>query len=87
MDYHKDPKVYSRSFWDIYDIFKIDGVSPDAIQLKLFPFSLKDKAKAWFIYSLIGSITTLADLANQFLQKFFPQAKTTRLKNDIMTFT
>lgn len=42
---NEDPLVYISNFLEIYDTFKQNGVTKDAIGLKLFPFSLKDKAK------------------------------------------
>ena len=35
------------SFLDICDTFRMNGVSADAIRLRLFPFSLRDKTKLW----------------------------------------
>ena len=59
----KDPNMHIRDFIEICDTFKFNGVSEDAIKLRLFPFSLRDKAKSW-LYSLpAGSITTWEDLA------------------------
>ncbi|KAK8694747.1 hypothetical protein V6N13_072292 [Hibiscus sabdariffa] len=36
-----------KSFLEICNSFKIYGVSNDVLKLKLFPYSLRDKAKAW----------------------------------------
>ncbi|BBG93385.1 Leucine-rich repeat family protein [Prunus dulcis] len=49
------------NFLEICDKFKINGASSDAIRLRLFPFSLKEKAKLWLtsqppIRSLQGMI-------------------------------
>ncbi|KAI4368767.1 hypothetical protein MLD38_017284 [Melastoma candidum] len=81
-----EPNAHIASFLEICDTFKSNGVSDDAIRLRLFPFSLRDKAKAW-LYSLSpGSITTWDDLAREFLTKFFPPMKTVKLRRDITTF-
>lgn len=66
--------------------FKYNGVSDDAIRLRIFPFSLKDKAKTWLTSQPPNSITTWDDLAKKFLAKFFPPAKTAKLRNEIMSF-
>ncbi|XP_073153803.1 uncharacterized protein [Henckelia pumila] len=64
------------------------GVSNyDAIRLCLFPFSLRDKAKAWLTNLLAGSITTWDDLAKAFLTKYFPPSKSMKLRADITTFS
>ncbi|KAI3760410.1 hypothetical protein L1987_50805 [Smallanthus sonchifolius] len=53
----------------------------------MFPFSLRERAKAWLNSLPTGSITTWDDLAQKFLLKYFPPAKTAKLRNDITTFT
>ena len=42
----KDPHSHLRSFMEITDSFLIPDVSDDALRLKLFPFSLRDRARA-----------------------------------------
>jgi len=43
-----DPNKHISSFLEICDTQRINSVSMEVIKLKLFPFSLKDKAKTWF---------------------------------------
>ena len=81
-----DPNAHIENFLEICDTLKHNGVSDDAIRLRLFPFSLRDKAKAWLQSLPAGSITTWNDLAQKFLAKFFPPAKTTKLRTNIQTF-
>ena len=42
------------------------------MRLKLFPFTLKDKAKIWLNSLSPRSIQTWTDLKAEFLKKFFP---------------
>src|SRR5262249_32379838 len=83
----EDPNAHIASFLEIYDTFKSNRVSNDAIRLRLFPFSLRDRAKGWLNTLPNGSITTWDGLAEKFLTKYFPASKTAKLRNDISTYT
>ena len=45
--------------------------SNEYVRLRLFPFSLKDKAKLWFNQLRANFITSWVDMQREFLQKFF----------------
>jgi hypothetical protein len=45
---HEDASAHLQHFLEICSTFTIKGVSKDAILLRLFPFSLLQKAKQWF---------------------------------------
>ena len=83
----EDPNMHIRNFIEICDTFKFNEVSDDAVKLRLFPFSLRDKAKGWLHSLPSGSITTWEDLAQKFLTKFFPMAKTAALRNALSQFS
>jgi len=71
----ENPNNYIASFLEKYDTIKVDGVSNDAIHLRLLPFLLKDKAKSWPLNSNSNSFTTCDGLSKGFLCKYFPPRK------------
>ncbi|KAJ9162576.1 hypothetical protein P3X46_022338 [Hevea brasiliensis] len=59
----ESPHVHLAHFLEISDMLKINRVSDNAIHLKLFPFSLKDRAREWLHSLPPGSITTWDELS------------------------
>ncbi|KAJ4723361.1 DNA-directed DNA polymerase [Melia azedarach] len=83
---HEDRNAHIANFLEICDTFRHNGISDDAVKLRIFSFSLREKAKSWLSSLPPGTITTWYDLAQKFLAKFFSPAKTAKLRNDIATF-
>jgi len=52
------PKPTPLSIFRGGDMLKLNGVSSDAIYLRLFPFSLRDKVRAWLHSLPTGCIIT-----------------------------
>ncbi|KAL5540766.1 hypothetical protein UlMin_044089 [Ulmus minor] len=65
---------------------KIPGVADDAFRLRLFSYSLKDRAKVWLNSLEPNSVTSWNGLAEKFLTKYFPPTKNARMRNDITSF-
>ena len=65
----------------------INGAMDNAIRLRLFQFSLRDKARAWLKSLPQGTLTTWDMVAKKFLEKYFPPAKSAKMRNDITSFT
>ena len=82
----EDPNLHIVYFLDICDMFRVSGVPDDVIRLRLFSFSLKDRASEWLNSLPVGSIFDWVTLAQNFLAKYFPLAKTVKLHNDITNF-
>ncbi|XP_061345310.1 uncharacterized protein LOC133291129 [Gastrolobium bilobum] len=82
----EEPHLHLRLFMEVSDSFKLPGVTEEALRLKLFPYSLRDKARAWLYYLPPYSITTWNDLVEKFLEKYFPFMKYAELRNDVMHF-
>lgn len=82
----EDPNIHLAMFLEVCDSVKINGVSEDTIRLRLLPFSLRDKAWGWLQSLQPESITTWEDMAQNFLSKFFPLAKTAQLRSEMGQF-
>ncbi|XP_020266822.1 uncharacterized protein LOC109842344 [Asparagus officinalis] len=82
----EDPNLHLSIFLEYCDTLKLNGVTNDAIRLRLFPFSLRDKARAWLHSLPAGSITTWDQLSRAFLAKYFPPSKTAQMRNQITSF-
>lgn len=61
-------------------------VSPEAMELQLFPLSLKGEATLWLDELLNNSITTWRELREAFLERFFPPSNKLLLKDEIYNF-
>ena len=81
-----DPNAHILNFLDVCDTMKCNGVSDDTIYFRLFPFSLKDKAKHWLTTEPPDFITSWDELVNKFLTQFFLPGKAAKLKIDINNF-
>ena len=79
----EDPYMHVKEFLEICATFRFQNFSEDSVRLRLFPFSLKEKAKAWLNYLPSQSITTWDMLVTKFLSKFFPMSKTNALRRKI----
>ncbi|XP_024033610.1 uncharacterized protein LOC112095733 [Citrus clementina] len=82
----KDLHPHLKLFLEVSDAFKIAGASQEALRLRLFSFSLRDRARAWLNSLPPDSITTWSDLADKFLLKYFPPTKNAKLRNEITSF-
>ena len=56
------------------------------VKLKLFPFSLRDRANIWFSSLPKNSINSWNKCKDTFISKYFPPAKIITLRKDIMNF-
>ncbi|RVW94437.1 Retrovirus-related Pol polyprotein from transposon 17.6 [Vitis vinifera] len=83
---NENPYSHIKEFEDIVSIFREANTPLEIFRMKLFPLSLKDKAKTWFNSLRPYSIRNWGDLQSVFLQKFFPTHRTSALKKEISNF-
>ncbi|KAK8666063.1 hypothetical protein V6N13_006215 [Hibiscus sabdariffa] len=82
----ENARQHLKLFLEICNSFKIHGVSNDILKLKLFPYSLTDKAKARLNNLPPGSLQSWTDLCRSFLGKFSYTNMTDHLRNQITSF-
>ena len=67
--------AHLTSFIEVCDTVKYNGVTEEALRLRLFPLSPSDRAKHWLTSQPPDSITSWNDLVQKFLTKIFPPRK------------
>ncbi|KAG8491357.1 hypothetical protein CXB51_014478 [Gossypium anomalum] len=82
----EDPHLHLRMFMEVSESFQLAEVPEDALRLKLFPYSLRDRARAWLNSLPSNSISTWQELTERFLVKYFLPSKIAKLRNGITTF-
>ncbi|KAI5350821.1 hypothetical protein L3X38_003712 [Prunus dulcis] len=82
---NEDANIHIAKFIVGCNNILIRGFSAEAIKLRLFPFTLKDKAETWLFTLPANSITTWQQLHIKFLNKYYPASKTLNYKREILT--
>ncbi|XP_052172112.1 uncharacterized protein LOC127788032 [Diospyros lotus] len=82
----KNPHYHLSCFLEYCGNFEYQGINEEALKMRLFSHTLKDKAREWLDSLPPGSITTWMDVILKFTLKYFPLAKIKRLKIEISTF-
>ena len=82
----ENTNMHLTNFIELCDTIKYNGVTEEALRLRLFMLSLGDRAKHWLKSQPPDSITSWNDLVQKFLTKFFPPAKIAQLVQEINTF-
>ncbi|XP_070014954.1 uncharacterized protein [Nicotiana sylvestris] len=82
----EDPQQHLKNFLSICKTQRQPNVTPKAIRLLLFPFSLTGVAQVWLNSLPINSIETWDELVKQFHIKFHPPNKTAQQIDEIVSF-
>jgi hypothetical protein len=81
-----DAAGHLNNFVELCEMQKYKYVEGDIIKLKLFPFSLRGKAKDWLPSLSRNSIDYWDKCKDAFIGKYYPPAKIIALRSDIMKF-
>ncbi|XP_024019991.1 uncharacterized protein LOC112091203 [Morus notabilis] len=73
---NEDPNTHLSMFLEAADTVKINGVTEGTIKLKLFPFSLRDKARQWLMSLPTWSIGTWEEMTERFYNGLNGQSRT-----------
>ena len=84
---NEDPYNHLNDFHAICQTFKYENFSDDDVKLRLFPFSLKDRARSWLNTLPANSISSWEQMVTKFLNKYFPVHKTNAIRREISEFT
>jgi hypothetical protein len=81
-----DAAAHLNNFVELCEMQKYKDVDGDIIKLKLFPFSLRGRAKDWLLSFPRNSIDSWVKCKDAFIGKYYPPAKIIALRSDIMKF-
>ncbi|GFY88708.1 late embryogenesis abundant protein, group 2 [Actinidia rufa] len=80
------PYTHLKDFEDACSIFQDNSCPREVLLLKLFPFTLNEKAKSWFNSLRPRSICSWNAMEGEFLKNFFPENRTEALRRAISQF-
>jgi hypothetical protein len=81
-----DAAAHLNNFVELCEKQKYKDVDGDIIKLKLFPISLRGRAKDWLLSLLRNNIDSWVKCKDAFIAKYYPPAKIIALRSDIMKF-
>jgi hypothetical protein len=84
---HENPYSHVKKFKNICATTKFQNFSEEAVHLRLFLFSLHDRAMEWLDSNALGSITSWEEWLKQFYNKFFPMSRVNVARKEINSFS
>src|SRR3954465_3467265 len=82
----EDAALHLNNFIEICDMHKYKEVDGDIVKLKLFPFSLRGRAKECLQSLPKNNIDSWSKCKYAFIGKYYPPAKIIQLRSNIMNF-
>src|SRR3954463_14141311 len=83
----ENPYHHICDFLEFCEMQRFSNITPDQQRLRLFPYSLKDNAKAWLHALPENTITTWDQMSKTFLSKYYPAQRTNAVRKEMMRFT
>ena len=80
----EDPYRHVDELSQVCDINQIHNVSADVMKMKLFPATLRDRAKDWFL-KLGKEFTSWTEMEEEFHRKYYSVGKTTSVRKAIVS--
>jgi hypothetical protein len=84
---HENPYAHVKKLKNICATTKFQNFSKESVHLRLFPFSLHDRATKWLDSNAPGSIIYWENLLSKFYNKFFPMSIVNEARKEISSFT
>ena len=82
----EDPYRHVDELSQVCEINQIHNVSADIMKMKLFPATLRDRAKDWFL-KLGKEFTSWTEMEEEFPRKYYSVEKTTSVRKAMREFT
>ena len=82
----ENPYSHLREFEQLCSCLVIPGITQAMLKWKLFPFSLKGRAKKWYSLSVESFEGSWEVLKEKFCLNLFPVSKVASLRIDVLTF-
>ncbi|XP_021817104.1 uncharacterized protein LOC110759359 [Prunus avium] len=83
---NEDLLTHIKDIFNVVSSFPLTGVTEDQLRMRVFPYTLKDKAKYWLNSLKPSSLTTWAAIQKKCLEKYFSIQKTDMLRDKILLF-
>ena len=76
---NEDPLIFIWDFYAIVQTFPLQGLSEDQLRMRCFPYTLKNRAKAWLMTLPPSSLIIWEAVYDKFISKFYSHQKTIEL--------
>ena len=83
---NEDPLIFIWDYYATVQTFLLQSLTEDQLKMRCFLYTLKNRAKAWFMTLPPNSLTTWEVVYEKFIGKFYSHKKITELRTKIATF-